>query len=168
MKEIFIRRSVRKFNDKEVSKVQIQKLLQAAMQAPSAVNQQPWKFLVIQNKEKKAQLSNVSKSAKMLEEANVAIVLLMDTRDLKKEEMAPQDMSAAMQNLLLEVVTQKLGAVWIGLYPTTTRVEEAKNVLELPEYFIPFAIAAVGYPLEDDANYFLDRYDATKVFFEEV
>lgn len=168
MREIFIRRSVRKFANKEVSKEQIEKLLQAAMQAPSAVNQQPWKFLVIQEKERKTRLCDVSKSARMLEDASVAIVLLMDIRELKKEEMAPQDMSAAMQNLLLETVSLGLGAVWIGVYPMQTRVDEAKRVLQLPEYFVPFSIAAIGYPLEEGANYFLNRYDPTKVFYEEV
>lgn len=168
MREIFIRRSVRKFQQKPITKEQIIQILKAGMQAPSAVNQQPWRFLVLQDSLRKAKLKEVSRSATMVEDAAVAIVLLMDTRDLKKEEMAVQDMSAAMQNILLEVVSLGLGAVWIGVYPTETRVEAAKSALQLPEYLIPFSIAAIGYPEKEDANYFLDRFDVEKIYYEEV
>lgn len=168
MREIFIRRSVRKFQQKPIEKEKITQILKAAMQAPSAGNQQPWKFLVIQDPERKASLKAVSKSASMVEEAGLAIVLLMDTRDLKKGEMAPQDMSAAMQNLLLEVVSLGLGAVWIGVYPTESRVSAARAVLNLPEFLVPFSIAAIGYPEKEEANYFLDRFDVERIYFEEV
>ena len=76
MESIFIRRSVRKYKEQQVEKEKIEKLLRAAMQAPSARNQQCWEFIVVEDKEKLNQLSNMGPNAKLIENAPLAIVVL--------------------------------------------------------------------------------------------
>ena len=66
MNEIFTRRSVRKYADKPVEKEKVEKLLRRAMQAPSATNQQPWEFIVVDDKELLKKLSSFHSFCKLL------------------------------------------------------------------------------------------------------
>lgn len=168
MNEIMIRRSCRNFLDKEIEQHKIENILKAAMQAPSAVNQQPWSFLVIRNKENIQALTKVSPGAKVLTNANVAICLMIDSNQDKRSHMWPQDMSAAMQNMLLQATSEGLGSCWIGIYPNMERIIKVSQTLNLPSRYIPFSLCALGYPASEDANKFIDRYDASRVFYEEV
>ena len=74
MNSIFHRISVRKYQDKPVEKEKIEQILRAAMQAPSATNQQPWEFYVVSDKEKLEALSRVHPYAGMTKDAPTAIV----------------------------------------------------------------------------------------------
>lgn len=155
------RKSIRRFLPKAVEDDTIEKLLTSAMQAPSATNQQPWAFVVIKNKEILAKLSQVSKGAWPLKEAPLGILTLIK-KDCKHPVMAPQDMSAATQNILLEATHQGLGGVWIGVHPREERIENIQNMLVLPKEHEPFSLIALGYPAEDDKNIKV-RYDATRI-----
>ena len=76
MKEIFHRTSIRRYLDKEIEEEKIELLLKAAMQAPSAANQQPWEFTVVTNKDVLKELAKVSPYAGMLEGAAAGIAVL--------------------------------------------------------------------------------------------
>ncbi|MFV0502764.1 MAG: nitroreductase family protein [Lachnospirales bacterium] len=165
MNEIYKRRSIRKFANKKVEKDKIDKLLRAAMQAPSAVNQQSWEFLVIENKETLAKISEMGPFSSMVRDSGVTFLLMGNMSSLRFEELWQQDLSAATQNLLLEVVTQELGAVWVGVQPVEARVKHLRDMFNLPEHIKPFALVAVGYPQEEE-NKFVDRYNGEKVHFE--
>ena len=104
MNAIYIRRSVRSYKEQIVEKEKIDKLLRAAMQAPSAGNQQPWEFIVVQNKNTLEKLSHLSPYAKPVARAPLALVLLANMEGLRFPENWEQDMSAATQNILLEAV----------------------------------------------------------------
>ena len=80
MKEIFERRSVREFLQKEVEKEKIDKLLKSAMQAPSAMNEQPWEFIVVDDKNLLQEISKIGMGAEMVKEAPLAIVILADEK----------------------------------------------------------------------------------------
>ncbi len=82
--------------------------------------------------------------------------------------MWPQDMSAAMQNLLLEAVHLGLGAFWIGVFPLEERMNKLSTMLNIPNRYQPFALCAFGYPQDEEANKFIDRYHSSRVFYEEV
>lgn len=168
MKEIFTRRSVRLFSKKDVEPEKIDLMLRAAMQAPSAVNQQPWSFLVVKDKDKLSTLSELCPGSKMVKNANGVICLLIDTQQDKRPLMWPQDMSAAMQNLLLEAVHLGLGAFWIGVFPLEERMNKLSTMLNIPNRYLPFALCAFGYPQDEEANKFIDRYHSSRVFYEEV
>ena len=133
MNSIFTRRSVRKFADKPVEPQKLEKLLRAAMQAPSATNQQPWEFLVITEKEKILKLEKFSKYAKMLKEAPAAIVMLQKTT-VDYGQFAQQDMGACVENLLLQAVEEGLGTCWLGVSLNDERAEFIERLFDLPHH----------------------------------
>ncbi|WP_018306537.1 nitroreductase family protein [Desulfitobacterium hafniense] len=164
MKAIFNRRSVRKYEDKPVEREKIEKLLRAAMQAPSAGNQQPWEFIVIEDKKTLKKLSEASPYSKMVANSAATFVLLSRTEGLKFLGCSPQDMGAAAENLLLEAVELGLGAVWLGIAPVEERMNYIKNMFNLPGNIEPFALIPVGYP-DGQKNEFVDRFDETRVHY---
>jgi nitroreductase len=166
MNSIFIRRSVRTYLDKPVEQEKIETLLRAAMQAPSAGNQQSSEFLVVQDAAALRQLSQMSPYSGLLAKAPLAIVLLGNTERMKLSENWEQDLGAAAENLLLEATELGLGAVWLGVHPLRERVDAVKAQFSLPEKMKPFAVVAVGYPKAENANYFVDRWNADRVHYE--
>jgi len=142
------RRSIRRYTEKPVEAEKVQVLLTAAMAAPSAGNQQPWRFMVITDRALREQIAETSPYAKMLAEAPLAIVVCGETKGLRHPEMWQQDCAAATQNILLAAHAIGLGAVWLGFYPHTERSEPLADLLGLPDSVLPMAVIAIGYPAE--------------------
>lgn len=163
MSVIFNRTSVRKYENKEVEAEKIDKILRAAMAAPSAANQQPWEFYVVKNKETLAALADCSPYGGCIKDAALAIVPVY-RKEMMMPDFADIDMAAATQNILLEVTELGLGAVWIGIAPLADRMENVRKVLNVPEHLQPYAIIPIGYPVADAKQQ--DRFDATRVHFE--
>ncbi|SHI83586.1 nitroreductase family protein [Lutispora thermophila] len=150
MKEIYTRRSIRKYENKPVTDEQINELLRAAMYAPSAGNEQPWHFVVIRDRAILDEIPKFHPYTQMLYEAPVAIVPCCDTSNLKYDGVFwIQDMSAAIQNILLEAHSMGLGTCWCGVYPREIFMEKVSEMLSLPEHVVPVAVIAVGYPGEE-------------------
>ncbi len=166
MDVIFKRRSVRSYLDKPVEKEKIEKLLSAAMQAPSAKNQQPWEFLVLESKEVLDKLSNVHQFAGFLSKASAAIIILKNEEGLTVANKAEQDLGACVQNILLEATELELGTCWIGIYPDEDRITFIEEMFDMPSHVQPFAIVSIGYPKKEDAHRFTDRYNPDKVHYE--
>ncbi|MBI9014349.1 MAG: nitroreductase family protein [Clostridiales bacterium] len=162
MKTIDIRRSIRSYTDQPVEQEKIEMILKAAMQSPSAANQRPWEFVVVTNKELLKKLSELSPYSKMLSNAPVAIVLLGRTERMVIKEMWTQDMGACTQNLLLEIVEQGLGGVWLGVAPSEERMTFVKEVLQLENVF-PFAVVPFGY--SESRNHYINRYEIDRVTY---
>lgn len=165
METIFKRRSIRKYESRAVEKGKIEQLLKAAMQAPSAGNQQPWEFLVVENKDTLKELSLVSLYSKMVADAPLAIVLLGNKDNMNYSEYWEQDMGAATQNLLLQAVELDLGAVWLGVSPLEERMNYIKELFNLPDNIMPFCVVPIGYP-KGQNNKTIDRFDGTRVHYE--
>lgn len=165
MKEIFNRRSIRKYEDRPVEKEKIDELLRAAMQAPSAANQQPWEFIVVEDKNNLNKLSLVSPYSKLVAGSAVTFVLLANSDKFRVPTAWQQDMGAAAQNILLEATHLNLGAVWLGVATADSVVDNVKEMFNLPDNIKPFALISVGYP-DNQKNEFVDRYDAERVHYE--
>jgi nitroreductase len=163
MKEIFTRTSIRSFTTTPVPAEAVKKLLEAAMQAPSAGNQQPWEFIVIEDATMREKLAATSPYAKPLIKAPLGIVLLMDNSNLRYPECLQQDLGACAQNILLEVVHLGLGAVWLAIADFPERMAATKVLLDLPEHLSVFAIIAVGYPAEEKKA--VSRYQDAKAHY---
>lgn len=149
MKEIFTRRSIRKYEDKPVSDEQIHELLRAAMYAPSAGNEQPWHFVVIRDRAVLNEIPTYHPHTQMLKEAPLAIISCCDTSNLKYDgAFWVQDIAAAIQNILLQAESMGLGTCWCGVYARQELVEKVSETLGLPEHITPVGIVAVGYPGE--------------------
>lgn len=162
MSLVMSRKSVRKFKDIEIPESKIEALLKAGMQAPSANNQQPWNFIVVNDRELLDKLSLMSKGSWPLGTSPVAIIPIM-IETIKSPLMRTQDMSAATQNILLEAVDQGLGGVWIGVHPIEDRVKFVSKLLQTPKDVTPFCMIALGVP-ETKAE-IIDRYDPSRVHY---
>ncbi len=156
------RRSIRKYLDEPVSDAAIEAILRSAMQAPSARNQQPWRFVVIKNPKLLEQLGGISRGAWPLKGAPLGILTLIDEPENAKREMVPQDLAASTQNILLEATNQSLGAVWIGVYPLEDRMEKVRRILNLEQEDQPFSLIAIGHPAESTEPK-ASRYDPDRI-----
>lgn len=149
LENILTRTSVRSYTDQRVDEGKIEYLLKAAMVAPTAVNSQPWSFVVITEKDLLKTLADSLPYAKMTYGAPLAIVAcgVMD-KTLKGggKDYWVQDVSASVENILLAAHGMGLGAVWTGLYPIMERVHTVQNILHIPSDVIPLALIPIGYP----------------------
>ncbi|MCT4626649.1 nitroreductase family protein [Halodesulfovibrio sp.] len=161
LEAIATRRSIRKYTAEPVSEEHINTMLKAAMAAPSAGNQQPWQFVVIDDKEQLEKASKLSPYVGMIAKAPLAIMVLGDPSVEKYPGNWMLDCSAAIQNILLAAHSEGLGAVWCGLWPEEDRVAAARDMVNAPEHTVPLAVIAVGHP--DQKLGTQDRYDTSRV-----
>ncbi len=163
MDAIFKRASVRRFTDEEITDEEVEHLMRAAMAAPSAGNQQPWCFYLTRDDSVKTRLSEASPYAKPAAGAPLVIVACSRTENVRFAPWVPQDMSAAVENILLEVADAGLGAVWMGIAPDEDRVKAVHEAIGKPEGVEPFALIAVGHPDGEVNAEGEKRYDAARV-----
>ena len=144
---IFNRKSVRSFTSEPVSEEHIGAMLKAAMAAPTAVNYQPWRFVVITDRAQLDAMAEVLPYAKMLKQAPLAIVVCGETTWFEGRENPywQQDCSAATENLLLAAEALGLGAVWTGVYPNMDLAKPLGEFLGLPETVQPLCAIPIGH-----------------------
>jgi nitroreductase len=145
---IFSRRSVRKYENREVDDAMIQDLLEAGMAAPSAVARDPWHFIVLKDRETIDKLAGVLTHGQMLRQATAAFVVCGDITQAHDglESYMLQDLSAAVENILLAANALGLGTCWLGVHPRPERMEGIKNLFALPDHIIPMCAVALGWP----------------------
>lgn len=148
---IATRTSVRDYEARPVEKEKIEKMLRAAMAAPTAMNKQPWHFVVVDQRNVLDALAGTNPYAKMLKKAPLAIVVCGNTDKMIEgggRDFWIQDASAATENLLLAAHAMGLGAVWTGAYPSEERCISISKVLSLSDNLVPLNMIVVGYPAE--------------------
>ena len=160
MNSLYHRVSIRKYQDRPVEKKKIIALLRAAMQAPSAGDQQPWEFYVVTDKEKLDALSKVHPYSGMVKDAPAAIVSAYK-KDCRLPAYAQIDLSIAMENLWLETDAQGLGGVWLGTAPIEERMKAVEEIVGIPDALRAFAVFPFGYPAEERAQ--RDRFDESRI-----
>lgn len=158
------RRSIRHYADRPVDDEAVTVLLRAAMSAPTAGNQQSWRFVVVRDRATLRRLSDTTPYGNMLPGAALAIAVCGELAAEKHVGYWVQDCAAAMQNLLVAAHAMGLGAVWLGFHPVEERVQGAARVLGLPEGVRVLGVASVGHPAEDKRP--VDRFDPAKVHLE--
>ena len=161
MDAILGRRSIRKYTSDAVTDTQVKQLLEAGMAAPSAGNQRPWHFVVIDDRAILDRIPDIHPYAQMIKEAPVAILVCADTGKLVYEHHWPHDCSAATLNILLAAHAIGLGSVWLGVYPDKDRVKGLAKLLNLPKNAVPFSLLPVGVP--DENKLASKRYDESRV-----
>jgi nitroreductase len=142
------RRSIRKYTEQAIDDATVEKLLAAAMSAPSAGNQQPWQFVVVRDPEIKKRVPEIHPYSSMVPDAPVAILVCGDPEGGRWYDYWVQDCAAATENILVEACALGLGAVWLGVHPLEERVEGLRQLLGIPASIVPFALIPVGYPAE--------------------
>ena len=153
---IAARTSVRRYDaSREVTDEMVETLLRAAMSAPTAVNLQPWEFIVVRDKATLAKLAGANRFGGMIAQAPVAIVVCGDTVQAANGEPNKWwmlDCSAATENLLLAATAQGLGAVWTAAYPHEDRIAAVRSILSIPERYVPLCVVPVGFPADPSAK----------------
>ena len=161
---ILTRRSIRKYSSRPVSEDDINLLLEAAMSAPSAGNEQPWHFIVIRDRGVMLRIPEFHPYSGMLAEAAVAVLVCGDLSLERHKGLWVQDCSAAAQNILLAAHAIGLGAVWLGVHPRPERADPMKELLKIPDEIIPFALIAIGHPAEHKPR--SDRFNTNRIHKE--
>ena len=154
IENIMTRTSIRKYKQQPVEACKVETMLRAAMAAPTAVNKQPWHFIVVNDKQMLDKLAGEGPRGNMLRNAPLAIVVCGNMEKALPGDANGfwiQDTSAATENLLLAAHALGLGAVWTGVYPITERMGQVAQALGMPEYIIPLDLIIVGYPDEQPA-----------------
>jgi nitroreductase len=158
---ILSRRSIRNYSDKKIPSETINCLLKAAMYAPSAFNQQPWEFIVIDDKNVFNSIIKAVPYTEMIKEASHVIIACGNLSIDKNIEFILQDCSAAIQNILLAAHNEGIGSCWIASAGIGETVDALKNLFILPDSIFPVAIISLGYPAETPAAE--DRYLTSKI-----
>jgi len=151
------RRSIRAFTQEEISEEEVERILDAARQAPSAGNIQPWIFVVVRRSDMKRRLSKAALNQFFIEEAPVVIVVCADQERSGRgygsrgvNLYCIQDTAAATQNILLAAHALGLGACWVGAFDE----EEVRLILRAPRKVRPVAIIPIGHPAEKPRTIF--------------
>jgi nitroreductase len=147
---ILERRSIRVYAPGAVSDESVQKLLAAAMAAPSAAGKNPWHFVVVRNRDTLSRIAMALPHGQMLVGAALGIAVCGDLEVAHDRQLSYllQDCSAAIENLLLCAQIIGLGACWLGVHPREDRIKSIKEILRLPSTVVPVACISVGYPGE--------------------
>ena len=161
LEAIHTRRSIRRYEKKPVPEELVQRVLAAAMMAPSARNAQPWQFVVIDEAELLAQIPEICPNAPMIAAAPLAILVCGDLDLEKSAGYWVIDCAAAVENMLLAAHALGLAACWAGVYPREPRVEGLRRLLGVPQRVIPHSLVVLGYPAERPESE--DRYRTDRV-----
>lgn len=162
---ILNRRSVRDFLPDKIDKDTLQRIVKAAMYAPSANNRRPWEFLIVEDREHLEALSRTSPYGLPINRAPLAIVVCCNTQNAGLDGVFwPQDLGACIENMMLQAYGEGLGSVWMGYYPRMDRVHEVKICLSLPKKLVPFAIVAIGKPTHENTA-MPERFEFEKIHF---
>ena len=166
IENIMTRTSIRQFTDRAIAKDTLDTIVKAGMAAPSAVNAQPWAFVVVTEKNMLDSLNSVHSHAN-LKTATAAIIVcgnMEKAMEGEGREFWVQDCSAATENILLAAHAYGLGAVWCGVYPMQERVKDVQQVLGMPETIVPLNIITMGYPDENPAP--KDKFKSENIHYQ--
>ncbi|HHT17785.1 MAG TPA: nitroreductase [Papillibacter sp.] len=143
---ILARRSIRKYSDRPIEPEKLVTVLEAARLAPSATNGQNWRFIVVQDKEKLAELVQAADNQKFVGEAPAAIIACATSRRVMScgQPTDTVDCSIAMSFILLQAQELGLGTCWLGRF----NADLVKQICEIPEEVSVIAMTPLGYPAE--------------------
>jgi len=163
---LFGRRSIRVYSPGEINDAMVTNLLETAMAAPSAMTKDPWRFVVVRDRQTLSHLAAALPGGKMLVTAAVAIVVCGDMDSVFDRQLSflLQDCSAAIENLLLGAHALGLGGCWVGVHPSEDSVRRLKQMLSLPGPIIPIAAISLGHPGEQPGP--RTRFNRDYVHFE--
>jgi len=144
------RRSVMRYKNKPIPEDILNKVLEAARIAPSGKNFQPWKFIIVRDREKREELAVASRNQAFVAQAPVVIAACgFPGKSYQHQgnymKSWPIDVSIAMDHLMLMAWEEGLGTCWIGAF----REDEVKRILSIPDDVRVLALTPLGYPDEE-------------------
>jgi nitroreductase len=138
------RRSIRTFDRREVSDDLVDQVLEAGRWAPSGMNNQPWRFAVIRDKDLKQEISSLTSYGRIINSADVLICVFFDQKAGYHRTKDTLSVGACIQNMLLAVESLGLGAVWLGEILKSEK--ELKGLISAPDTHELMAVIAMGHP----------------------
>jgi nitroreductase len=144
IKAIKGRRSIRKFKNKPIDKEKIKRILEAGRWAPSGLNNQPWKFCLIKNKDLKTKISSLTKSSSIVKSAYCLICVFLDEDRVYNVEKDLQSTGACIQNMLLAATSLGVGTCWLG--EILNERSKVQTLLKTSSNLRLEAVVAVGLP----------------------
>jgi nitroreductase len=160
---IISRRSVREFIADKVDDEIIEKIIDAGRWAPSGLNNQAWRFIVVRNQDTKEALSKLTHYSSIIENVPVLIIVFLDSDNMYDHTKDVQSIGACIQNMLLAIHSLGLGGVWLG--EILKRKEMVNKVLEAPDSHELMAVVALGYPVNKIRT--SERKDLLELVFRE-
>jgi len=146
LEEIKTRRSIRKFTSDEIDDPTINQIIEMGTWAPSGLNNQPWKFVIIRDQQLRYELSSQTKYSHVIQGAPVCIAEFLDNSRSYDQVKDIQAVGACIQNMLLTIHNLGLGGVWLGeILKNRASVEK---ILKVPESCELMAVIAFGNPAE--------------------
>ena len=161
---IYSRRSIREFTDKEIPREQLHEIIKAGIWAPSGLNNQPWRFVIIQNPDIKEELAEQTHYGHIVSKANALIAVYLSQDDMYDTVKDIQAAGACIQNILLAAEALELGAVWLG--QILKNKLEVNKILGLADNFDLMAVVALGHPLH--RNQKSKRKEVSELLLKEI
>jgi Nitroreductase len=161
---IYSRRSIRRFSEKTIPEESVETLLECARFAPSGLNNQPWRFIVVDDSALRTEISLLTHYSDIILSAPLLISVFLDTASSYHREKDLMAVGASIQNILLAAHSFKLGAVWLG--EILKNKENVSKILNAPDHFELAAVIAVGYPAENLSNDKTDRKPLNEIAFK--
>jgi nitroreductase len=161
---IYTRRSIRQFTEEPVSKEHLAEIIKAGTWAPSGLNNQPWRFVVVRDEAKRLELAAQTKYSKIIKAAPACIAVFIDKEAVYHDVKDHQAMGACLQNMLLAAHALGLGAVWLG--EILNNADRVRVLLELPDTLELMAVVAVGHPARRDQT--SGRKELSEVLIKEI
>lgn len=140
------RRSIREYLDKDIGRENLTKILEAGRWAPSGLNNQPWKFLVLDGKDSLKALSKFTKYSKIIEDANLAICIFLDYEFVYNRDKDLLAIGASIENMLLEAHSLGIASCWLG--EIINRKNEVQEFLNIDKDLELMAVVAFGFSAE--------------------
>jgi len=144
LKAIYERRSIRDFRPVPVDEQQVMEIIRAGSWAPSGLNNQPWRFVVVKDSKTKEEIAGQTRYHSIIETAPVIIAVFLDRKAMYHELKDVQAIGACLQNMLLAAHAQGLGAVWLG--EILKNKEKVSEIVSLPSHLELMAVIAIGHP----------------------
>ena len=159
------RRSVRDFTDKPVSKDKINTILDAGRWAPSGLNNQPWRYIMVQERDTIEEIATCTHYGNVVLGAPLLIAVFLDHDAEYSYVKDAQAIGASIQNMLLACCELGLGAVWLS--EILNQKEKVNSILDAPDSLELMAVLAIGHPVEVEKDHTSTRKGIVDVTFNE-
>lgn len=157
------RRSIREFTDDDVDDTALEEIIDAGRWAPSGLNNQAWRFIVVRDNGTKEELSMLTHYGSIIKNAPVLIAVFLDRNEMYDHTKDVQSLGACIQNMLLAVHSMGLGAVWLG--QILNKKEDVNTILCAPASYELMAVVALGHPVHK--NRVSERKELSQLVFRE-
>ena len=140
------RYSCRAYQDRPIEQEKLDSIFEAARLAPSAMNTQDWRFVVVTDKEKKQQVADTTNRPKVFEKAGAIIAACSNSDHVMRcgQAIGPIDVAIALEHIALRATDLGLATCWIGSF----YADKVRAILDIPADIAIIELMAIGYPAD--------------------